>query len=92
MSIKHAYEAIKEVKPDGDIDAVVVKIQNTGDSGVVETDRYKHTVNHGLNRVPVGCVVIMSDDFTNVKTVDKDSQKIIVQFDKARAYVHLRIW
>ena len=80
------------VRDDGDMDAVVYRIQDTGDSSVVAGDRYKHTINHNLNRVPIGCQIIMSDDFANVKVIEKDRQKIIIQFDTARADVNLRIW
>ena len=90
--VAHAYEVIPTVRVDGELDAVVVKITDTGDSSVAAGDRYKHTVNHNLGRVPVGCMVQMSDGFTRVKVVSADSQKITVQFEAARLYVHLRIW
>ena len=81
-----------KVRVDGDIDAVVVNIPNTGFSGVVANDRYKHVINHNLKRDPIGCQIIMSNEICNVKVLDYDKNKIIIQFDVANANVNLRIW
>ena len=91
--VRHTTEALRnQVRTDGDIDAVVYRIQDTGTNEEVAGDRYRHTISHNLRRVPIGCHVIMADDFVNVKVLEKDENKIIVQFDTARADVNLRIW
>lgn len=93
MIIKHFNDIDTNVRYDGNFDEAIVRINDTGSSSIVpDGDRYKHTINHGLQRIPIGCQVIMSDEFTNVRVIERDKQKIIVQFDKARAFVHLRIW
>ena len=90
---KHATEInYTNVIKDGDFDAVVVRIRDTGSSLINTYDRYKHTITHGLNREPVGCMVIMSNKICNVKVVSKDSTKIIVQFTAEHADINLRIW
>lgn len=90
--MNHAREAIDKVLRDGDFDAVVYRIRNTGDRGDPSDDRYRHTINHGLSRVPVGCQIIMCDEFLRMKIINRDKSNIIVQFDKDRADVTLRIW
>jgi len=106
--IRHTYDAREILTTDGDIDAVVIKIRNTGDStvkydgakwmgpGSDETttirENYIHTINHSLKREPVGCQVIWADEFVNVKVESQDTNNIKVVFDTARANVNLRIW
>lgn len=90
--MNHAKEIIEEVRKDGDINAVVIRIRDTGDRSAPEVDRYRHVINHGLARVPVGCQVIKSDKMVRMKTVSSDKTNIIVQFDKDHADVNLRIW
>jgi len=91
--IRHGTEAINGiVRGDGDIDAVNYRIQNTGDSSVVAGDRYKHTIHHGLKRIPIGCMVIMTDANIDFYVLEKDKDKIIVKFDTARADITLTIW
>ena len=91
--VRHGTNAINEViRDDGDMDAIVYRINNTGDPSVVCGDRYTHTITHNLTRVPIGCEIIMRDDFVNMRVLDKDDRKLIVQFDTARADVTLRIW
>ena len=93
MKIRRGTESInEEARDNGDIDGIVYRIKNTGDPSVYYKDRYRHTINHNLNREPIGCMIIQSDDFVNVKVIEKDSNKIIVQFDTARADVTLEIW
>jgi hypothetical protein len=88
----HSRKIDNNVRTDGDLDAVVVLIPDTGDSSIITDDRYRHVIRHGLRRVPVGCQVIMSDDFVNVRVLAKNDNDITVQFDRARSYVNMRIW
>jgi hypothetical protein len=92
MIISHTREITRDVRDDGNIDAVNVKIPSTGSSGDVAQDRYRHTIIHGLNREPVGCMVIYATDYVQMKIIDNDKNKIIVQFDTAEVEVNLRIW
>lgn len=91
--IKHATEipATEAIK-DGDHDAVVFRIRDTGSSIIPPTDRYKHTIYHGLGREPVGCQVILSDKICNVMVVSRDINQITVKFDVENADVNIRIW
>jgi hypothetical protein len=93
MATRHGTDIINE-KPrkDGDIDAIMYQINDTGDSSVASGDRYKHTINHTLGRVPVGCQIIMTDTEINMYVLEKDDNKIIVKFNAARADVTIRIW
>lgn len=91
--VKHATELpISEIIRDGDHDAIVVRIRDTGSSLAPVSDQYKHTIIHGLGREPIGCQIIMSDKICNIKAVDKDRNKIIVQFTAEHADVNVRVW
>lgn len=90
---KHATEiGYTNVVKDGDFDAIVYRVRDTGSSLAVVSDRYKHTIEHGLNREPVGCEIIMKDKTCDVFVVSKDSNKIVVQFTAEHADVNIRIW
>jgi hypothetical protein len=90
--MNHAKEIFTEPKRDGDTDAIVVRIPNTGDASIVVGDRYVHRIDHNLGRIPVGCQIIMSDAPCGVCVISKDESGILIQFDAARVDVHLRIW
>lgn len=92
MNIRHETEILETTRRDGDIDAVVVKISNTGDSGAVAAERYRHTIDHNLKRLPVGAQIIWADDIVGMKVVAQSTTSITVVFDTARAQVNLRIW
>jgi hypothetical protein len=91
--IKHATEIpTSEVIKDGDIDAIVCKIADTGSSITPVLDRYKHVIYHGLGRDPIGCMVIYSDKICNVQVLSSDKNQITVQFTAENASVNVRIW
>lgn len=90
--VMHATEATSTPRQDGDINAVVVRVRDTGDRTSRRSDRYRHEINHGLGRVPVGCQVILSDSPVQVYVVTSDRQKIVVKFTEQRVDVNLRIW
>ena len=91
-STRHATEATPVVRKDGDFDAVIVQISNTGASGAVEQDRYRHTITHGLGRVPVGCCIIHKDAPCDVYVLSSNENEISVKFTAAETSVNLRIW
>ena len=90
--IRHLTTISRTAKPDGDLNAAVIQIPDTGDESVIESDRYRHTIAHGLGRVPVGCMVQLSDKDCRVKVLSSDQNKIEVQFTAEHANVNLRIW
>jgi len=90
--IRHSYEVIETQLCDGDIDAVVVRINNTGDSGAAAADRYRHVIDHNLHREPVGCLIQWKDAACDVYVADQNTNNITVVFNAARAKVNLRIW
>jgi hypothetical protein len=92
QDIKHSTVALKTIQKDGKIDAVVLRIESTGSSEDVEKDRYRHVINHTLDRVPIGCQIIMKSDFCDMKVVDKDTNKIIIVFNTELIDVNIRIW
>ena len=89
---KHSTTVLNTILKDGMIGAVVVRIENTGSSEDVEKDRYRHVIYHTLDRVPVGCQMIMKSGFCDMKVVEKDTNKIIVVFDTELIDTNLRIW
>lgn len=90
--IHHAREILTTVQTDGDHDAVVVSIPNTGVAAAAAADRYRHTIVHGLGRVPIGCQVIHKDKDCDVYVVSADENQIVVKFTAAEAAVNVRIW
>jgi hypothetical protein len=91
--VKHATEIpINDTARDGDHDAIVYRVRDTGSSLAPVLDRYKHVIFHGLGREPIGCMVILSDKICNVKVVNKNENQIIVQFTAEHADVNVRIW
>ena len=92
MLTKHAHEVLTTPRRDGDIDAVVVRIDNTGSASAVATDRYRHQIAHGLGRVPVGCQVIFKDAACDVYVLSGDANQIDVRFTAAEVAVNVRIW
>lgn len=93
MSIKHLTDITTTPRVDGDFNAIVVQITDTGArDGVIDSDRYVHTINHGLNRVPIACQIIMKSKPVDVYVLSKDKNKIVIKFTEQRADVNLRIW
>ena len=91
MQVSHATEVTSDVRADGDIGGVVVSL-TTGSDTVASQDRHRFTIEHGLKRVPVGVQVIYSDNYVKMKTISRDINQVIVQFDTAEVEVNLRIW
>lgn len=89
---KHAHDILTTLAVDGDLDAVVVRIPDTGTRESRCKDRYRHTISHGLGRVPVGCQIIMQDAPCQVAVLSKNEQKIVIQFTEERVDVNVRIW
>jgi hypothetical protein len=91
VRISQAKQAVNVPKADGDIDAVIVNIPSTGSSSANDNKK-RQTINHGLNRVPVGCHIIWTNKVCNVIVISATENTIEVQFDAEQANVHLRIW
>jgi hypothetical protein len=87
----YSTEILPIVRRDGDTNAVVVGL-DTGDSSVAESDRYRHTIIHGLGRIPVGCQIILNDAPVNMYVMSSDYQKITIKFDASHVSVNIRIW
>jgi hypothetical protein len=90
--ISHAKRITRAAIADGDIDAVIVQLSDTGSGAKDANARYRHIVEHSLGRVPVGCQIIMSNKFCNVKVISKNENFVDVQFDAEHAEINLRIW
>lgn len=90
--VHHAREITTNRRTDGEFDAVVVKIDNTGSASAAAADRYRHTIAHGLGRIPVGCQVIHKDKDCDVYVASSDANQITVVFTAAEAAVNVRIW
>jgi hypothetical protein len=86
MSIHHATEVLDIIRRDGDIDAVVYRIKDTNTTDTV------HQIQHGLGRVPVGCVVQKADADCGVYVMRENTELIEVKFTAASADVNIRIW
>jgi hypothetical protein len=71
----------------------VVRIDNTGSADAVDEDRYRHTIIHGLGRVPVGCRVILAEGGDcNLYVISSDANQIVVRFTAAEVAANVRIW
>lgn len=92
MIIRKAREITTTVRKNGDIDAVVVRVDNTGDSGSPIADRYLHVIEHNLGREPVGCQIVWCDADVRVYVDGQDSNRISVRFTGGGATVNLEIW
>jgi hypothetical protein len=91
--IHHAREALTTVQTDGDLDAVVVHIPTTGmDTVESDTDRYRHTIVHGLGRVPIGCMMIHQSGECDMYVVSATENEIVVKFTNAEVSANVRIW
>lgn len=90
--ISHERDIITTVRRDGDLDAAVVRVDNTGSASAATEDRYRHTIVHGLGRVPVGCQVILKDKDCDVYVISSNENQITVRFTAAEASVNVRIW
>lgn len=85
--VKFAHVVDSVSRKDGETDARVFRIQNTGDA---DTD---YAVAHGLGRVPVGCVIQLSSvDCRVYKGSVWDSTNAYLKFTAANADVNIRIW
>lgn len=90
--ISHAREILTTAQPDGDLGAVVVRIDNTGFASAAAEDRYRHRIIHGLGRSPVGCQVILKNKECDVYVLSSDANQIDVRFTAAEAAVNVRVW
>ena len=90
--VRRAKEVVTTPRTDGQIDAVVVRIDNTGDSGAPAADRYLHLIEHNLGRNPVGCAIMWTDKDVRVYVVSQDENRISVRFTDGGATVNLEIW
>ena len=85
--IEHAKEVLKEVRKDGDIDAIVYNIPDTGaaDTG--------YQISHNLGREPVGCLLQLKDRACDAyKGSTWSANTIEVKFTVANTNVNIRIW
>jgi hypothetical protein len=71
---------------DGDIDAKVIRISDTGvkDSDVL--------LDNPLGRVPTGIQIILKDKDCDVVHVNSTRSKIVVKFTADNANINLRVW
>ena len=92
MIIRHLRKIATTVSRDGDHDAVVVRIDNTGDSGAPAEERYLQTIVHGLGREPVCCRVMWADGETSVYVVRQDTNSITVKFTAPNITCNLEIF
>lgn len=85
--ISHAKEVLKDIRLDGEIDAIVYNIEDTGaaDTG--------YQISHNLGREPVGCIIQLKDNACDVyKGAIWNSNTIEVKFTVANANINIRIW
>lgn len=90
--MNHATVITKEARDDGDIGAVVINIPNTGFKGVASQDKYRYTIEHGLRRDPVGCIIQWADKECNLWVDSENEHSITVYFTTHEANVNVRIW
>jgi hypothetical protein len=84
--IVHAHEATKDWKRDGDLDAMVVHVADTG------AEIGPMVFSNQLGRVPVGVQIIRKNKACDVVMTAADQNKITVEFTAPHADVNLRIW
>lgn len=85
--IRHAPEIFKDIRKDGEIDAVVIKVEDTGTAGA------SYQIIHGLGRVPVGCIIQLKNKDCDVyKGNVWNNSTIEVKFTASNANINLRIW
>lgn len=85
--IRHAAEIQKTIRGDGEIDAVVIKIDDTGSANT------PYQIAHGLGRVPVGCIIQLKNKDCDVyKGSVWGTNTIEVKFSSANANINMRIW
>jgi len=77
---------------DGDMDGIIVRIDNTGDSSVAASDRYRHEIYHGLKRVPIGAQIIWKNKIVDMYVEAQNEQRIVLRFNTDYARVHVNIW
>jgi len=85
--IKHTTTVLdNEWRKDGDMDAFVMRIPDTGTKNVL----YK--VNNPLGRAPVGVITIKRNIDCNVLCADVDSNSITLKFTADNSDVTIRVW
>lgn len=84
--ISHSTYTNNKWTKDGNIEAFVIRISNTGAS---DTD---YLIDNPLGRVPVGVQIIMANKACNVIVKDKSESKIVLQFDNEFCDINLRVW
>ena len=92
VNVKHKTEVLKSAQKDGDFNAVVIRLESTGDSGAVEKERYRHVLTHNLGRCPVGCQIILKSGIVDMYVLESNENDITVKFNAARIAVNIRIW
>jgi len=86
MTIKHIKDAITKWQIDGDLDAAVIRIPDTG-AAVTSV-----VLPNKIGRVLVGCQIIKKNKDCDVFIISATADKIVVQFTAAHADINLRIW
>lgn len=87
LSMRHATEIITSIRKDGDFDAAVLRIQDTG---TADTD---YPITHSLGRTPVGVDLIKKSASCDVYAGSVwNSTVIYVKFTASNADVNIRIW
>jgi hypothetical protein len=92
MMIRKANEITGTPRRNGDHDAIVVRIDNTGNSASPSADQYLHVIEHNLGREPVGCMVVWADGDVRVYVVGQNGNTITVRFTAGNITAHLEIW
>jgi hypothetical protein len=85
--IKHSREIQKTLSTDNDVDAKVIRIEDTG---AADTD---YPLVHSLGRIPVGCQIILASKDCNVYKGSRWGVQVVdLKFSAANADVNIRVW
>jgi len=85
--IQHAPEVKTTLTKDGDIDAKVYRIRDTGVAGTVTQ------LVHNMGHIPVGCIVQLSNKECQVYRGSVwNSTTVEMKFTADNADVNIRIW